>query len=165
MHLNRITLTGRLDREPLLYDVGDHHVAALSLVSEHQWRRPRGKAERLPQHYRLTAWEELADLCGRLLHAGDLVFVTGQLRLFTSWVDGVEHTTHEVILDDILLLAADAPAPDQERAERLCFARRRTVVMPFAGWQAPSARGRASPRPGEREDDDDTNRRPGSFGE
>lgn len=165
MHLNRITLTGRLDREPLLYDVGDHHVAALSLVSEHQWRHPRGTNERQPQHYRLTAWEELADLCGRLLHAGDLIFVTGQLRLFTSWVGGVEHTAHEIILDDILLLAADAPAPDQARAERVLFARRRTIVMPFTGWQAPWNYRRASPRPGGLEGDDDTDARPGSFGE
>lgn len=133
MNLNRITLTGRLEREPLLYDVGDHHVAALHLASEHHWRGPSGQLVRLPQQYRLTAWEELADLCGCLLHAGDLIFATGQLRFYTSWVGGIEHTVHEVVLDDLLLLAADAPAADQERAERLLFARRRTVFNPFTG--------------------------------
>lgn len=114
MDLNRIQLTGRLDREPLLYDVGDHHVAALHLVCVSEagaqrlrhWRTSSGAGERAHEYYRLTAWEDLADECGRLLHAGDRIAVIGRLRLFTSWLNGVEHTAHEIVLSQIKLLSA-----------------------------------------------------------
>jgi single stranded DNA-binding protein len=102
--LNRIQLTGRLDREPLLYDVGDHHVAALHLVCERRWRTNSGASERAHEYFRLTAWEDLADACGRLLHAGDRIAVVGRLRLFTSWLNGVEHTAHEIVLSQMKLL-------------------------------------------------------------
>jgi single-stranded DNA-binding protein len=155
MDLNRICLTGRLDREPLLYDIGDHHVAALHLVSEHRWQQARGRRVDLPQSYHLTAWEELADRCGRLLHAGDRVYVSGHLRLYTSWVDGVEHSAHEVVLDQLLLLAADAPGPDQSRARRLMLARLCPVVIPFTSRDGPTAGTRVSRHSGGLEDLDD----------
>lgn len=117
MDINRIQLTGRLDREPLLYDVGDHHVAALHLVARRNWRTRSGVWEQAHEYYRLTAWEDLADECGRLLHAGDAIYVAGRLRLFTSWTGGIEHTAHEIVLDHLLLLAPARPQP--EAADRI----------------------------------------------
>jgi single-stranded DNA-binding protein len=112
MDLNRIQLTGRLLREPLLYDIGDHHVAALFLICERSWRTRAGALERAQDCYRLTAWEELADACGRHLHADDHIYITGQLRLFTSYTEAMEHSTHEILLDQVLLLASGAARPE-----------------------------------------------------
>jgi single-stranded DNA-binding protein len=105
---NHIQLSGRLDREPLLFDVGDHHCAALHLVCERSWVRHSGAVERGQDAFRLTAWEELADSCGRLLHTGDRVLVEGRLRLFSSWLGGIEHSAHEILLDRVVLLASAA---------------------------------------------------------
>jgi hypothetical protein len=113
MDLNQIQLTGRLDREPLLYDIGDHHVAALHLVCERRWRKANSAVERAQDAFRLTAWEELADECGRLLHVGDQLYVVGQLRLYSTWVGGIEHTAHEVLLDQVILLASGLPEPER----------------------------------------------------
>ena len=104
--LNRVQLSGRLDREQVLIDVGDHHVAALHLVCERSWLTRSGATEWGQDAFRLTAWEELADTCGRLLHAGDRVYVEGRLRLYSSWLGGVEHTAHEILLDRIVLLTS-----------------------------------------------------------
>jgi single-stranded DNA-binding protein len=52
----------------------------------------------------LTAWEELADECGRLLHAGDRIMVEGQLRLVPG-EDAVEPAVQsEIVLERIVLL-------------------------------------------------------------
>jgi single-stranded DNA-binding protein len=123
--INRIQLTGRLDREPLLYDVGDHHVAALHLVCERRWRTSSDVGERAHEYYRLTAWEDLADACGRLLHAGDRIAVVGRLRLFTSWLNGVEHTAHEIVLSQMKLLTTASPRPTSSRRRTAIRNRRR----------------------------------------
>jgi hypothetical protein len=132
MDLNRIQLTGRLDREPLLYDVGDHHVAALHLVSERRWQTPSGASERSHEYYRLTAWEDLADECGRLLHAGDFIYVVGRLRLFSSWIGGMEHTAHEILLERLALLA-NAGAHAETLHRHATIRGRSRSLVPFEG--------------------------------
>lgn len=107
--LNRVQLTGRLAREPLLHDVGDHHVAELQLVSERRWRTRPGSVVRAHSWHRLTAWEELADLCGRLLHAGDRVYVEGQLRPIVGQIAGAPTTTYELVLERVILLSRATP--------------------------------------------------------
>ncbi|HMQ35685.1 MAG TPA: single-stranded DNA-binding protein [Chloroflexaceae bacterium] len=105
--LNRVQLTGRLAREPLLHDVGDHRVASLQLVSERRWRTAPGVVIRDHSWHRLTAWEDLADLCGRLLHAGDRIYVEGQLRPISG--QGGAILTYEIVLDRLILLARGPP--------------------------------------------------------
>lgn len=143
MDLNRIQLTGRLDREPLLHDIGDHHVAALHLVCEHRWRTSSGTVESSSEHYRLTAWEELADQCGLHLHAGDYIYAAGRLRLFTSCLGGVEHTAHEIVLDRLILLAPAAPYDQNPHVIATIRGRSRTPLFPIAGF-VPTRRPRRS---------------------
>ncbi len=102
MDLNRVQLTGRLDGEPQLWSIGDHPVAALRLACVRHWRAADGQVRRETDWYRLTAWEALAEWCGRCLHAGDRIYAEGQLRLNA---DG----RHEILLDRLVLLARPTP--------------------------------------------------------
>lgn len=115
--LNRVQLTGRLAREPLLHDVGDHRIASLQLVSERRWRTAPGTVMRDHSWHRLTAWEDLADLCGRLLHAGDRVYVEGQLRPISG--QGGAVLTYEIVLDRLILLARSPPADEANPFDHL----------------------------------------------
>lgn len=105
MDLNRIHLTGRLGSEPLLYDVGDHPVAALCLVSSSSCRGADGSHRAHTSWYNLTAWEELAEQCGRQLHCDDRVYVEGRLHLWNEHHGSHWVLCHTVILDRIELLA------------------------------------------------------------
>jgi hypothetical protein len=107
--LNRVQLSGRLACEPLLHNVGDHHVAELQLVRERCWRGAAGGVARAHSWHRLTAWEDLADYCGRLLHAGDRVYVEGQLRPIAGQVAGSPTTTYELLLERVILLSCAIP--------------------------------------------------------
>lgn len=104
--LNRICLTGVLGSEPLLYDVGDHPVARLALASERRWREPSGTLQLETSWFDLTAWEALAEQCGRLLHQGDRVYVEGMLHLWTEVQAPQSYACHTVIIDRMVLLAA-----------------------------------------------------------
>jgi single stranded DNA-binding protein len=115
MDLNRIHMTGRLGAEPLLYDVGDHPVAALYLVSTRSWRGADGARRAETTWYNLTAWEELAEQCGRQLHRDDRVYVEGHLHLWNEHRGAHWVLCHTVILDHIELLAIGA-APCEHTA-------------------------------------------------
>jgi hypothetical protein len=104
--LNRICLTGVLGSEPLLYDVGDHPAARLALASERRWRDLSGVIQLETTWFDLTAWEALAEQCGRLLHRGDRVYVEGTLHLWTEVQAPQSYACHTVIIDRMVLLAA-----------------------------------------------------------
>lgn len=109
--LNRVQLTGYLGSEPLLYDVGDHPVASLALACARRWRTPTGALQVETLWFNLTAWEELAERCGRLLHRGDRVYVEGCLQLWTEVQAPQSYACHTIVLERIVLLAASGLTP------------------------------------------------------
>jgi single stranded DNA-binding protein len=111
--LNRVQLTGWLGSEPLLYDVGDRPVATLALACERRWRAADGRLQRETTWINLTAWEELAAHCGRLLHQGDRVYVEGSLQLWTEVQAPQSYACHTVIVERIVLLAAGSFASER----------------------------------------------------
>ncbi len=57
------------------------------------------------QWFAIVAWEQLAETCERLLHAGDKVYVEGRIGSHTyTDREGVERTIWEVTAADIQLL-------------------------------------------------------------
>lgn len=116
--LNRVQLTGCLGGEPLLYDVGDHPVAALALACERRWRASSGAIKVETTWFNLTAWEELAERCGRLLHRGDRVYIEGRLHLWTEACAAQSYACHTVALDRIVLLAAGGFVPRRPKDNR-----------------------------------------------
>lgn len=112
--LNRVQLTGVLGSEPLLYDVGDHPVAALALVCQRRWRTPSGGMQFATTWFNLSAWEELAEQCGRQLHRGDRVYVEGHLHLWSELRGPQSYACHTIVLDRIVLLAAGGSTPERE---------------------------------------------------
>lgn len=110
--LNLVHLTGTLGSEPLLCDVGDHPTATLTLASERRWRSAVGTVQIETTWFNLTAWEELAEHCGRLFHQGDRVYVEGYLHLWNETRPPHSYACHSIVLDRIILLAA-AKAADR----------------------------------------------------
>jgi single-strand DNA-binding protein len=107
--LNRVHLTGILGSVPVLYTSGDHPVAALCLRCTERWQTPDGRLKSETFWYNLTAWEGLAEYCGRSVHPGDRVYVEGRLHL-TSTVQGPNSfMTLTIIVDRIVILDAALP--------------------------------------------------------
>jgi hypothetical protein len=104
--LNRVQLSGTLGSEPLLYIIGDHPVAELSLACQRRWRTPASIWKVETTWFNLSASDELAEQCGRLLHRGDRVYVEGSLRLWAELRGPHSYGCHIVALDRIVLLVA-----------------------------------------------------------
>jgi single-strand DNA-binding protein len=110
-----VYLIGTIGGEPLLYSVGDHSVAELALASTCHWRDAVGTARTTTSWFNLTAWEELAERCGRVLHRGDRIFVAGALQLWTETRGAQSYTCHSIVLDTLVLLRVGAGSEPQAR--------------------------------------------------
>lgn len=103
--LNKVILIGNLTRDPeLKYTPQGTAVCTFGLATNRQWVKDGEKKEDVEFH-RIVVWSKLAELCGKLLAKGRKVYLEGRLQTRTwSGQDGVQHSTTEVIMNDMILL-------------------------------------------------------------
>lgn len=113
--LNKVTLIGNLTREPeLRYTPSGAAVCTIGLATNRSWKTEDGKVQEETEFHRVVAWTKLAELCGEMLHKGTKVYFEGRLHT-TKYTnkEGVEQTSTEIIVSEMIILSSktDAPAP------------------------------------------------------
>ena len=116
--LNRVQLIGNLTRDPeLRYTPSGSAVCTFGLATNRTWTTDSGEKREEVDFHRIVAWNKLAELCSQFLVKGRKVYVEGRLST-RNWTgqDGVQKSTTEVVIDDMILLdnkqgtGAGAPA-------------------------------------------------------
>lgn len=103
--LNKVMLIGRLGADPeIRYTQDGTSVCTFSVATNHRVKRNEQWEEETDWH-RVVAWRQTADLLGKFLHKGSLVYVEGSLRT-RSWTDqaGNKRFMTEVVANDFVLL-------------------------------------------------------------
>lgn len=111
MSLNRVTLIGRLTRDPETRDTSTGKpVASFSIAVDKRFKRSGGPDA---DFFRVTAWGQTAEFVEKYLSKGRLVAVDGRLEQnkFTD-KDGNQRETVEVVADNVQGL--DRPREDGE---------------------------------------------------
>lgn len=104
--LNKVILIGNLTRDPeLRYTPAGTAVCTFGLATNRQWTTQTGETKEETEFHRIVAWNKLGELCSQLLSKGRKVYVEGRLATH-SWTaqDGVQRTTTEVVIDDMIIL-------------------------------------------------------------
>ena len=103
-NINRVTLTGRLTRDPELRTLPSGKPVANFVVATNEFRG-EGAGERTEYH-NMVAWDRLAEICGQYLSKGQLVDVEGRLQT-RQWDDdaGVRHWKTEVVVNSLEMLS------------------------------------------------------------
>jgi single-strand DNA-binding protein len=104
--LNKVQLIGNLTRDPeLRYTPNGNAVCTFSLATNRSWSTDSGEKREEVDFHRIVAWNKLAELCSQFLTKGRKVYVEGRLST-RNWTgqDGVQKTTTEVVIDDMILL-------------------------------------------------------------
>ena len=79
--LNRVTLIGRLGKDPeTRFTPTGKKVTVFSLAVDHHWKTPEGEAKSSADWFNIEAWGALGEICQKYLHKGSLVYVEGQLK-------------------------------------------------------------------------------------
>jgi single-strand DNA-binding protein len=83
MNLNRVTLVGRVGRDPELKNlVNGSKVATFTLAVN----RRTGNRDEPPDWFDIEVWERTADIAASYVRKGSLIGITGVLR-FDRWQD------------------------------------------------------------------------------
>ena len=104
--LNRVQLIGNLTRDPeLRYTPNGNAVCTFGIATNRTWTIDSGEKREEVDFHRIVAWNKLAELCSQFLTKGRKVYVEGRLST-RNWTgqDGVQKTTTEVVIDDMILL-------------------------------------------------------------
>jgi len=85
--LNRVTIIGRLEREPeLRYTPSGRPVACFCVATARTWTDQGGASHEQTEWFNVVAWGELAEACKGGLVRSQRVYVEGRLQT-RSWQD------------------------------------------------------------------------------
>jgi len=121
MDLNRVTLIGRLTKDPEVRTTPTGKtVASMTVATGRVWTDNTGNKQEKTEFTPCVLWGKIGEIAGQYLAKGRKVYVEGRLET-RDWVgqDGVKHYKTEVIVDNMIMLdsaksTGSAPARHEE---------------------------------------------------
>jgi len=110
MDLNRVTLIGRLTRDPEVRSTPNgRSVTTITIATGRAWTDQSGQKQKESEFHNVVMWSKLADIAGQYLRKGSRLYVEGRLKT-RDWTgqDGVKRYRTEIIADNMIML--DGPS-------------------------------------------------------
>ena len=104
--VNKAILVGRLGKDPeVRYTPDGMMVTTFTLATDEQRKDKNGERVRTTEWHRIVTFGKLAEICGKYLIKGKLIFVEGRIRT-QAWEDkeGNKRSTTEIIASDMRML-------------------------------------------------------------
>lgn len=128
MTVNKVTLIGRLGRDPeTRYMPNGEAVSNFSVATDESWKDAQGNRQERTEWHAVTLYRRLAEIAGQYLKKGSLVYLEGKIqsRKYTG-KDGIERTAYEIICHEMKMLDSKSsggaeqhtPAPTPQPAQR-----------------------------------------------
>lgn len=132
MTVNKVTLIGRLGRDPeTRYMPNGEAVSNFSIATDESWKDAQGNRQERTEWHNITMYRRLAEIAAQYLKKGSLVYLEGKIqsRKYQDR-DGIERTAYDIICHEMKMLGgrqdgqsdntppqsgARPPAPPQRR--------------------------------------------------
>ena len=104
--VNKVILVGNLGKDPdLQYLEGGISVAKFPLATTEKFKDRSGNLNQQTEWHHIVLWRGLADLAGKYLRKGSLIYIEGKLRSRT-WEDkeGKKQHATEVVAENLVML-------------------------------------------------------------
>ena len=112
--INKVILVGHLGKDPEIRHLeGNVTVASFPLATSEMYNKAGRRVEQTEWH-NIVMWRGLAEVAGKYLFKGKLVYIEGKLRTRTyEDKEGIRRYTTEVVADNFTLLGrrSDFEAP------------------------------------------------------
>lgn len=105
--INKVTVLGRVGKEPEARAAGSSTVANFSVATESSFKDKSGEWQKETEWHNCVAWGKLADVIQKYVHKGDRIHIEGRLKS-SSWEDkntGQKRYKTEVYVNEICLLS------------------------------------------------------------
>ena len=99
-------LVGNLTRDPeLKQTTGGQSIVTFGIATNREWVAGGSEKKSLAEYHNIAAWGTLAEICGKYLKKGKLVYVEGYLKT-RSWdnPEGVKIFKTEIVATDMIML-------------------------------------------------------------
>jgi len=103
--VNKVILVGNLTRDPeLKQTTNGQSIVTFGMATNREWVSGNEKKS-LAEYHNIAAWGTLAEICGKYLKKGKLVYVEGYLKT-RSWdsPEGVKIFRTETVATDMIML-------------------------------------------------------------
>jgi len=100
-------LIGRLGGDPeVRYTNSGNQVTNFTLATNETWPGPDGSREERTEWHRIVTFGKLAEICGKYLNKGKLVYIGGRIQT-RSWEDrdGNKRYTTEIVAREMQMLS------------------------------------------------------------
>lgn len=117
MNLNKVLIIGRVTADPQLRSTSSgQQVTSFGVATNRAWTDRSGARREEAEFHNVVVWGKQAEVAGRFLIKGSLVFIEGRLQT-RDWEgkDGQKRRTTEIICERLQLgprPAGSRPAPD-----------------------------------------------------
>lgn len=97
--MNKVILIGNLTRDPEMSSTQNGvSMCRLGIAVNRNYANSDGVRE--TDFFNLTAWRNLAERCGKYLHKGTKIAVTGSLQTRTYEVNGEKRYATDIVMED-----------------------------------------------------------------
>lgn len=114
--LNKVQIIGRLGRDVELRQTpSGQSVASFTVATDESYTSRDGQKVEQTEWHRINIFGKQAELCGRFLGKGSLVYVEGRIRS-RKWTDkeGIERTSTEINADRVQFLDRKQEQPQRQ---------------------------------------------------
>ena len=114
--LNRVMIIGRLGRDVELRQTpSGQSVASFTVATDESYTSRDGQRVEQTEWHRVSVFGKQAELCGRFLGKGSLVYLEGRIRS-RKWTDqsGQERTSTEINADRVQFLDRKQEQPQRQ---------------------------------------------------
>lgn len=104
--INKVILVGNLTRDAEIKETtGGQPIATFGLATNRAWVTREGEQNSSAEFHECVAWGKLAEICGKFLTKGKLIYIEGYLKT-RSWdnEDGTKKFRTEVVVNDMIML-------------------------------------------------------------
>ena len=103
--VNKAIIVGRLTKDSELKQTqSGTAICSFSIATSEKYRDKNGEQIESTEFHNIKAWQKLAEICGKYLKKGSLVYIEGKLSTSNWEKDGVKHYKTEIVASDMKML-------------------------------------------------------------
>jgi single-strand DNA-binding protein len=119
--INKVIIIGNLTRDPDMKETQNGQaITTFGIATNREWVVGDGERKKSTEFHEVVAWAKLAEICGKFLKKGKLVYLEGYLKT-RSWEteEGDKRFRTEIVLQDMIMLEkkGDGGGEDKELLE------------------------------------------------
>lgn len=115
--VNKVIIIGNLTRDPETKETQNGQaITTFGIATNREWTVSEGERKKSTEFHEVVAWAKLAEICGKFLSKGKLVYLEGYLKT-RSWEteEGDKRFRTEIVLQDMIMLEKKRKSEGEEK--------------------------------------------------